>query len=153
MLPAQYAVSSSGGNNVIDLTTVHSSSSSARTSMLAQQQQQQRNVNATVVQSLLADVTKSIQTITSGGGASKEREKSETMYRLKTAEDSFVKFMDLVDRTTEPNAKAIYKKRLAMAQRRLEQNEDAYEQLEKKSRPEVEQEHQPGVEEDSSFSE
>jgi hypothetical protein len=63
MLPAQYAVSSSGGNNVIDLTTVHSSSSSARTSMLAQQQQQQRNVNAMVVQSLLADVSKIIQTI------------------------------------------------------------------------------------------
>ena len=137
MLSAEYAVSSGGGNNVIDLTTAQCSSS-VMNSTVTQKQSQQNDTSQAAVQALLIDMTKSIQTISSsgaGGGVSTERDKSETMYRLKTAEDSFVKFMDLVERTTEPQAKAIYQKRLDMAKRRLEQNEEAYEQLEKKHRP------------------
>jgi hypothetical protein len=146
MLSAEYAVSSGGGTNVIDLTTAHCSSAMSSTTT---QKQSQRNDPSPAVQSLLMDMTKSIKNISSGGAVnSNERDKSETMYRLKTAEDSFVKFMDLVERTTEPHAKAIYQKRLDMAKRRLEQNEAAYEQLEKKHRQGTEQEQQAGGEEE-----
>jgi hypothetical protein len=70
-----------------------------------------------------------IQTSTSGGGPCKEREKLERIFRLKIAEDLL--FMDLVDRTTEPpHSTEIYKKRLAIAKRRFEQNEGGNEQSE-----------------------
>ena len=53
----------------------------------------------------------------------------ERIFRLKIAEDLL--FMDLVDRTTEPpHSTEIYKKRLAIAKRRLEQNEGGNEQSE-----------------------
>ena len=157
MLSAESAVSSGGGNNVIDLTSAQCSSSVLNSNSTVTQQNKlpQRNDTTTsqAVQSLLIDLTKSIQTISSSGGVSTEQEeKSETMYRLKTAEDSFVKFMDLVKRTKEPHAKAIYQKRLDMAKRRLEQNEEAYEQLEKKPQPAVaDQEQHPRGEEEEMY--
>jgi len=108
MLPAEFAVGSGGGTNVIDLTNSHLSATASLSSQRKQQQynmqQMERSANSSAITSLLTGINDTMKSMApAAAGSTDQRDKSETMYRLKTAEDSFIKFMDLVQRRLIPD--------------------------------------------------